>query len=276
MTTVFSSPLFVADDAHEVLGCLRSFDDGALLDRLSVDLDAALHGSDDATRRYLSGYRQLTRCLLSEAGKTRPDLIVDLEGEPTLADVHGHPARAVLATLHNASADAPFTTWSSHFDLGDAVALHLTSRVRAMCGVAILDAPAEPLRFDYDDLLAERFVRRVRAHLNDPDDEQPLERLMRFYKLSKSELGRLFGVSRQAIDGWLANGVPPDREDKLGVLLALTDLLERKLKPDRAPGVARRKADAYGGLTMLDMIAADRQRELLDTTRESFDWSQAA
>jgi hypothetical protein len=277
MTTVFPSPLFAADDIDEVLGCLRSFDDGALLDSLRVDLDAALRGSDDATRRYLRGYRQLTSCLLSEAGRTRPDLIVDLEGEPTPADAHGHPAVAMLATLHNASAEGPFTTWSTHFDLGDAVALHLTSRVRAMCGVTVLNAPAEPLRLDdYDDLLAQRFVRRVRAHLNHPDDEPPLRRLMRFYKLSKSELGRLFGVSRQAIDGWLTHGVPADREDKLGALLALTDLLERRLKPDRAAGVARRKADAYGGKTMLDMIADERHRELLDLTRASFDWSQAA
>ncbi len=99
---------------------------------------------------------------------------------------------------------------------------------------------------------------------------------MGVFRLSKSELGRLFGVTRQAIDGWLAQGVPAEREDKLATLLALADLLERKLKTDRIPGIARRPAEAYGGHTMLELIAADRQRELLELVRRSFDWSQAA
>jgi hypothetical protein len=276
MPTVSASPLLAADEAERVRDCLRSLDDGSLIDNLRIDLDAALQGSDDATRRYVGSYRRLTASLLSEARKTCPELIVELRGDPTPADAHGRPALARLAALHNAAAEAPFTSWRTRFDLGDAVALDLTSRVRAMLGVTMLIAPAEPLRLDFDDVLAQRFVRRVRAYLNHPDDEPPLERLMDFFDLSKSELGRLFGVRRQAVDGWLANGVPAERQEKLGVMLALADLMQRKLKADRAPGVARRHADAYGGLTMLEMIAADRHRELLDTTRASFDWSQAA
>jgi hypothetical protein len=96
------------------------------------------------------------------------------------------------------------------------------------------------------------------------------------FQLSKSELARLFGVTRQAVDGWLAHGVPGERQEKLATLLALADLLERKLKGERIPGVARRRADAYGGRSMLELIAEDRHRELLDLTRTSFDWSAAA
>jgi hypothetical protein len=276
MTTAASSPLFAADDAEQVRLELRSLNGGSLIDSLRVDLDAALRGSDDATRRYLRSYRQLTGCLLDEARKTWPDLIVDLDGDPTPTDAHGRPALVLLAALHNASAEAPFTAWSTRFDLGDAVALDLTSRVRALIGLAVLAPPAEPLRLDLDDLLAQRFVRRVRSHLNHPDDEPPLQRMMGFFELSKSDLGRLFGVRRQAIDGWLSHGVPAERQEKLGILLALADLLERKLKAGRAAGVARRPAEAYGGLTMLEMIAADRHRELLDSTRAAFDWSEAA
>ena len=72
--------------------------------------------------------------------------------------------------------------------------------------------------------------------------------------LSKTELGRLFGVSRQAIDGWHRHGVPPER----------------------LPGIARRRARAYGGLTALEMIEQDRHEELLDITRRSFDWASTA
>jgi hypothetical protein len=118
-----------------------------------------------------------------------------------------------------------------------------------MLGVTMLIAPAEPLRLEFDDVLAQRFVRRVRAYLNHPDDEPPLERLMDFFDLSKSELGRLFGVRRQAVDGWLANGVPAERQEKLGVMLALADLMA--LRPTRC--AARRAAPGRG--------ARGRQRE---------------
>ena len=63
---------------------------------------------------------------------------------------------------------------------------------------------------------------------------------------------------------------------KLAALASLADLLEAKLKSGRLPGIARRPADAYGGLSMLDMIAADRHDELLQSVRESFEWERAA
>ena len=33
------------------------------------------------------------------------------------------------------------------------------------------------------------------------------------FGLSKTELGRLFGVSRQAVDQWRVRGVPGDRQE---------------------------------------------------------------
>ena len=154
--------------------------------------------------------------------------------------------------------------------------MFVTDRVRSLIGARPLTPPSEPLRPLVDDVAAERFQRAVRRQLDHSEDENPLERLMRVFRLSKSELGRLFGVSRQAVDGWLQHGVPADRQDKLATLSALADLLERKLKADRIPGLARRPAEAYGGETMLELIAADRHRELLALVRESFAWSQAA
>jgi hypothetical protein len=277
MTRAVRNPLFAADDADEVRACLRSFDGGNLLDDLDESLHAAFLGSDDGARSYLHSYQRLTSCLLSEARKSFPDMIAELDGELMPVDAHGRPAQSMLDLLYYGSTEAPFTAWSSRFEnRGDAVAVYLTSRVRTMLGARALSAPDEPLQLHHDDVLAGPFIRRVHEQLNRTDDDSPLQRIMRFFALSKSETGRLFGVSRQAVDGWLTHGVPPDRQDKLGVVLALTDLLERKLKAGRAAGVARRPADAYAGKTMLDMIAEDRHRELLDITRASFDWSQAA
>jgi hypothetical protein len=273
MATV-GDPLFEATDHEAVREALHRLGDG-LLRELRGSLEGALHGSDDAAREYVCQYRLLTEALLGEGRKSRPDLIADAgDGRLTIADANGHPVRTWLGVLENASVDAPFLSWTARYELGEAVALELTNRMRAFMGCRALTPPAEPVRPPVDDLAAERFQRRVRAHLNDP--ENPLERLMRVFALSKSQLGRLFGVSRQAVDGWLTHGVPADRQDKVATLLALTDLLERKLKPGRIPGIARRPAEAYGGETMLELITADRQRELLALVRDSFAWSQAA
>jgi hypothetical protein len=91
--------------------------------------------------------------------------------------------------------------------------------------------------------------------------------------LSKTELGRLFGVSRQAVDGWHRHGVPAARQVKAATAAAIVDLLSHRLKQERLPGIARRPARAYGGLTMLEMIERDRHDELLALTRRSFDWA---
>jgi hypothetical protein len=191
----------------------------------------------------------------------------------------GTPRRAPVEALETAAAEAPFGPWTARFPLEEAVALDLASRVRQLIGLrALALAPAEHGfgEVDIDDLTARRFLRRVRFHLNHPDEEHPLQRLMDAFELSKTELGSLFGVRRQAVDQWLERGVPAERQEKVQTLMAITDLLERKLKPGRLAGVARRPADAYGGKTMLELIAADRHRELLELVRESFDWSSAA
>ncbi len=267
-------PLFEAPDAETVREALRGIG-GDLLGELRGSLDGALHGSDDAAREYVGHYRRLTGVLLNEGRNVRPDLVVEADdGRLVIADAKGHPVRAWIGVLDNASVDGPFLSWTARYEPDEAVALELTNRMRGFMGCLAITPPAEPMSAPVDDVAAERFQRRVRAHLDDP--ENPLERLMRVFALSKSELGRLFGVSRQAVDGWLAHGVPAERQEKLATLLSLADLLERKLKTDRIPGIARRAADAYGGKTMLELIAADRQRELLELVRESFAWSQAA
>src|SRR5207247_3787078 len=96
------------------------------------------------------------------------------------------------------------------------------------------------------------------------------------HDLNLTELGELFGVSRQAVAQWLEQGVPSDRQAKVATVAAVSDLLGRKLKPGRLPGVARRRAPAYGDRTMLQVIADDKHEWLLESVRESFDWSHTA
>jgi transcriptional regulator with XRE-family HTH domain len=269
------NPLFQAADANEVRIALVSAN-GELIGKLRGGLAAAFEGSPEGARQYVCSYRLLAEELIGEAHRTLRDAVVDAgNGRLAIADAHGQPARALFGVLENASVEAPFTSWANEYDAAEAVALYAANHVRSLVGAHVLTPPAEPLRL-FDDLAAQRFQRCVRRELSEPGNDDPLVRLMRLFKLSKSELGRLFGVSRQAVDGWLTNGVPADREEKLATLLALADLLERKLKTDRIPGIARRPADAYGGKTMLELIGEDRQRELLGLVRDSFAWSQAA
>jgi hypothetical protein len=260
---------------------LRELDGGELLPALGARLEHALEGSDQATREYVRCYHVLTLRVLDEAQRVRPDVVVrTADGHLALIDVKGTPRRAPVEALETAAAEAPFGPWTAHFPLEEAVALDLASRVRQLIGLqALALAPVDRgvgEAVDVDDLTARRFLRRVRFHLNHPDDEHPLRRLMDAFGLSKTELGALFGVRRQAVDQWLERGVPADRQEKVQTLIAIVDLLERKLKPGRLAGVARRPADAYGGKTMLELIVADRHRELLELIRDSFDWASAA
>jgi hypothetical protein len=272
----FASTLLYASDTEEVRVALQSF--GAVVSDVGGVLGEALNGDYEATRRYVSSYRRLTGTLLAAVHATRPDIVVDV-GDDRLAimDAKGHPSqRALIGVLENASAEAPFTTWVTHFELADAIALDLTSRVRTLIGAVGLQTPPEVPTLVVDDVAAAVFQRRVRHHLNHPEDQNPLLRLMEVFALSKTELGRLFGVSRQAVDSWIGARVPADRQEKLSTMLSLADLLERKLKAGRVAGVARRPADAYDGKTMLDLISEDRHQWLLESTRDAFDWSQPA
>lgn len=103
-----------------------------------------------------------------------------------------------------------------------------------------------------------------------------LDQIQATLDLTTTETGRLFGVRRQAIEQWRKKGVPAARQEKAAAAAAVADLLAHMLKPERIPGVARRPAEAYGGMTMLEMIERDRHAELLERVRRSFDWAATA
>lgn len=128
--------------------------------------------------------------------------------------------------------------------------------------------------WDVDAAHLQSFIDGVRRELSKPAG--PLETIAETFGLNDTELAKLFGVRRQAVAQWRADKIPPARIAKVTTVASLADLLSRKLKRDRIPGVARRAADAYGGLDMMGMIAADRHDELLTAARASFDPSATA
>jgi len=107
--------------------------------------------------------------------------------------------------------------------------------------------------------------------------QPPLAQVRELFGLNTGEVAELFSVTRQAVEQWEQNGdVPTARREKLANLLSVGELLERKLSPGRLPLVARKRADVYGGLTMLEMVRSDRDGELRKLTDQAFDWSGTA
>jgi hypothetical protein len=131
--------------------------------------------------------------------------------------------------------------------------------------------PAEQLWGGRDDW-GTRLTRLEAATLQ--AEESAVSRVKQVFGLTDAEMARLFGVSRQAVGQW--REFPARLRDKAAAVVSIADLLDYRLKPGRAALVARRPAAAYGGLTMLDLIAADRHEDLFELTRQSFELAATA
>lgn len=114
------------------------------------------------------------------------------------------------------------------------------------------------------------------AHALQISPPTPLEQIATTLCLTRTELARLFGVRRQALDQWEARGLPSARQQKLATLGAIADLLAAKLKHDRIPGVVRRPTPAYGGRSLLDAVSDGDEELVYDALRDAFDWSTTA
>ena len=209
-------------------------------------LEAALAGDERAARRYARAWHQLVRTICS--------------------DHPGAPASAV-DVLDHLALTAPF-------DPAGPIGALVSVAAGIMPGMDVSTIPrtarkALPASVDY-----QRFARVVLAELSGAGTG--LERLMAAWGLTVTDVARLFGVRRQAVQQWLDERVPGARQPKLHTILETADLLERNLLPERIPGIVRAPSEAYGGRPMLELIAKDHQDELLESVRRSFDWAWSA
>jgi hypothetical protein len=102
-----------------------------------------------------------------------------------------------------------------------------------------------------------------------------LERILRIWNMSRTELGHILGVSRQALSKWIADGVPADRVSQVADLASITDLLARYVKRDRIPAVVRRAASNLGNASLIDLISEGRSDEAVALSREMFTFADA-
>ncbi len=209
-------------------------------------LPAALAGDERAARRYARAWHELVRAICS-----------DHPGAPaSAADVLDH--LALTAPFDPAGPLGALVSAASGIIPGmDVPTIPRTART------------ALPGSADY-----QRFARAVLSELSGAGTG--LERLIVAWGLTVTDVARLFGVRRQAVQQWLDEGVPGARLPKLHTILEIADLLERNLLPDRIPGIVRAPGEAYDGRSMLELIQADRHDQLLDSVRRSFDWAWSA
>lgn len=140
--------------------------------------------------------------------------------------------------------------------------------------VSIVDAlTAEVLTRTAGDIGA---LRQVINRLDHELNTRPLNRTVRSWDISATELGVMFGVSRQAATKWLHDGPPATRRSQVAVLDQATELLHRWVKRDRIPAVVRRPVDSLGGRSRLDVALAGEFELLRDELNETFDVSRVA
>ena len=260
---------------------------GVEIRSLESALYRAAKGERAAAREYLLSWRRLTHKVLALIQDRRPDIIVEGPGGQLLiVDVKGQPIEVTPERLLAVAPTAPFSAWVGRVGLGRGIALRLLAEIRECVPKATPLVPEAGLRTHWASTEGMRTAwRLLEAELaeNVEADDQPrpksaalLKRIMELFELDRTELAKLFGVKRQAVEQWERRGVPADRQAKLATIVAIGELLAQKLRSGLLPGVARRPAPAYEGKTMLQMIADERHEELLDGIRRSFDWAATA
>lgn len=215
-----------------------------VVDAVLAPLGGALRGDEASARRFARAWRRLVRQLAAE----RPV-------EPVALDVLDHLALT-----------APFAA-------GGPIAALVSAARGIIADVPPLPTDAGPATLP-DPVAYQRFSRVVLLELSGAGTG--LERLIAAWQLSVSDVARLFGVARQAVQQWLDDGVPPARQPKLATILRIADLLDRNLLPERVPAVVRTPASAYGDRPILQAIADDDHETVREVVERSFDWAATA
>lgn len=234
----------------------------------------ALSGNRAAASVYVATWRELKNSVLGAIHDVQPDLVLDVNGQLLVVDVKRFPALASTLVLEAEALEAPFSSWiTAAGDVGVGTCAALIQKVRELLPgfhPIALNEHALP-HWEQTEVQIRAFRRHVSSALGETDSL--LERIRAVFDLSLTELGGLFGVTRQAVTQWLESGIPEDRLTKVATVAAIADLLDYRLRSERIPGIVRKAASAYEGRTALEMIKQNQHEALLEATRESFAWT---
>lgn len=237
----------------------------------------ALRGEWPAVTLLVSRWRSLVDSIVESAAETLPSLVQRVNDGYGMVTTSHELSHEPIRYLDHLIGDVPFSPLIAQFGRDVGVGVIAINEVRWLLpGYPQLSLGASPGWPDLPEGTDTARYRRL-VDLAVRSMQPPLARVKDLFGLTNSEIADLFGVTRQAVEHWEESGdLPPARREKLANVLTVGELLARKLAPGRLPLVSRRRADVYGGITMLEMVAANRDAELRDLTERSLDWSGTA
>jgi hypothetical protein len=181
------------------------------------------------------------------------------------------PASVVYQLLRRDTVELPWVAPSAD---GLGILTVLVDRLRGFAGG--LPQQCVRARHDIDVHRFHWFLKSMAEIEHEQENSSPLRRAMTTLDLSSNDVAHLMGVKRQAVDKWLLAGPPVDRSPKIGAIAEIADILRYRLRDGMPAVVARRGADAYGGRSMLELIAQDEHEWLRQSVKESFDFTRVA
>jgi len=215
--------------------------------------------------------------LLEAAAAQLPQLVAPVGGHLGILTATHHLSGEPVGYLEHLIGDVPFSPMLTSFGRDVGVGVVAVDALRALlpgCQRLRMEASAGWPDWPGGADVA-RYRRLVEVALRQM--QPPLDQVRAMFDLTTAEIAGLFGVRRQAVEQWeRAGDVPGARREKLANLLAVGEILERKLRPGRLPLAARRRADAYGGRTLLEMVRDDHDAKLREITERALDWSSTA
>lgn len=121
-----------------------------------------------------------------------------------------------------------------------------------------------------------RFSHAVEVAVEEQRTADPLSRVMTIFDLSATEMGRIMGVTRQAIEKWRLSGPPVERSERIVTIAEIASVLHRRLRAGHVPAIARRPSGRLGGRSFLEALEQGDEREVLAAVRSSFDYASVA
>ncbi|MGH7643131.1 MAG: hypothetical protein ACRENX_09000 [Candidatus Dormibacteria bacterium] len=224
-----------------------------LMNALDAVTPHAMLGDLRATRRFTTYYL----------------LVADELGAVVAEIKRTMPAGVVEAVLRREIYLVPLEAPSPD---GYGVVLMMVNIARSLAG-----APREHLDWNLDNPAGfKRFSRVADQVLLERDSSHPLEHAMKILGLTATDMGEILDVSRQAVEKWMLSGVPADRSARILTIDEIATVLHQHLRRGAVPGVARKKADAFEGSTLLEALAGGHEQAILDRVKDSFDYGSVA
>jgi len=261
-----------ADQAAEALACDESLLGAAVF---ADCMTPALQGHWSAVELVVGAWHFGVQQALMGFSTRVPD-VVWVGSALQVKTLGGEATPRVLVILDAMVADVPSSALLNRFGLGRGMSLNLLQCVRSALphGPGAFDVPA-----GFPDLPegadVERFRRMCEVAVRKM--RPPLSYVASQFGLTRQELASLFGVSRQAVDEWESRDRVPNRHaQKLADLVAVAELLDRKLKPGRLQLLVRQPSPAFDGATFLDMVRNNRTSDIRRQTEEALDWAATA